>query len=103
MGKPITLNDHAIKDTETLLSIREEAPKLWQSMLQNDRKNPRAIYCGDHEQPNACIIGKPGKDKTIYPIEDETHRFYNPETEKIASKLMELGRIRKDLSEDNNR
>lgn len=66
---------------------KAETRRFWKETLQNDRKNPRAIYCGDHKQPNACIIGKPGKGKTIHPIEDETHKFFDPETDKIVRSL----------------
>ncbi|MGG5373434.1 hypothetical protein [Enterococcus sp. AZ196] len=69
--------------------------QLWYAMLCSDRKNPRSVYCGDHRQPNVDLMGKPGQGKTICPIEDETHRFYNPETEKIADKLRDIGRTRK--------
>lgn len=81
---------------------KNELKRLRQAVVRNDRKNPRAIYCGDHKQANINLMGKPGQGKMVYPIEDEAHSFYNPETEKIASKLMELGRTRKNLSEGGN-
>lgn len=47
-----------------------------------------------HKQPNVCIIGKPGirRGKTIYPIEDEAHKLYDSETEKIVNKLRSVGK-----------
>lgn len=42
---------------------------------------------------NVDILGKPGKGrgKIIYPIEDEAHTVYDPETEKILNKLRTVG------------
>lgn len=64
--------------------------QLCHQMLCSDRKNPRSIYCGDYKQPNVSIIGRPRKGKTIHPIEDEVHIFYDPKGEITKDQLRDF-------------
>ena len=60
---------------------KNELKRLRQAVVRNDRKNPRAIYFGDHKQANINLMGKPGQGKTVYPIEDETQDYNEIELE----------------------
>lgn len=66
---------------------KAETDRFWKEMVRKDRRTLQNVRCIDPNRPNVCIIGKPGKGKSIHLIEDETHNFFNPETEKIADKL----------------
>lgn len=85
---------------------KAETRRFWKETLQNDRKNPRAIYCGDHKHllldHSTFVDPEPGR-TSAFAIEmwrdfragrliiDECHNIYTPEADRLDDKLRNRG------------
>lgn len=85
---------------------KNELKRLRQAVVRNDRKNPRAIYCGDHKHlliGHSPFVGpEPGRTSAVAIemwrdfragrlIIDECHNIYNPEADRLDDKLRNRG------------
>ena len=63
-----------------------ETGLFWEENIK--RENERSH---DHQLPSSGLVTQAGNTKSRYPIQDEAHNLYNPETEKILNKLRRIG------------